>query len=185
MDGLEALRRRLARDDAVTEVIAYVMMFAIGAMAMVFAMEVLTDAQRRGNDVAAARQADRLGQVTASLVEQAARVAETSPNATYNSTFALPNVIGNHNLTLELTKEPISGGTGCQSRTTLHVFSRDEQIETSFQLGNVSSIEVQGACLEFSGSLDASAQAGQVRYERSAATGSTPTIFLEPASKVR
>lgn len=185
MDPLEALRCRLARDDAVTEVVAYVMMFAIGAMAMVFAMEVLTDAQRRGNDVAAARQADRFGQVTASLVEQAARVAETSPNATYNSTYALPDVIGDHNLTVQVSRDQISGGSGCQFRTTLHVFSSEQQIETSFQLGNVSSIEIQGDCLEFSGSIDSSAEAGQVRYERSQATGSTPTIFLEPASQVR
>lgn len=184
---MDRFRRRLARDDAVTEVIAYVFMFAIGSMTLIFAMEILTDAQTRGNDLAAAKQADQLGQVSASLIEQASLVARNSPNATYSTTYSLPDMVGPHPLSVDVTKSLRSGGSAsqCDYAATLHVRSTDDQVATNISLGNVATVRIDGACLAFSGEVDTSAEAARVRYERSAATGGTPTIFLEPASEVR
>lgn len=186
MDPLDAWRRRLARDDATTEVIAYVFMFAVGSMALVFAMEVLTDAQTRGNDVAAAKQADQFGQLTASLVEQAARVAQNAPNASYETDFQPPSPVGNHNLTVEITRTQLPGGTGaCPYEATVWVHSNDEQVATRFPLGNVSTVQIQDQCLRFEGELDTSAQAASVRYDPAGEDYAAPTIVLEPTSKVR
>lgn len=189
MDLLEAWRRRLARDDATTEVIAYVFMFAVGSMALVFAMDVLTDAQTRGNDVAAAKQADQFGQLTASLVEQAARVAQNAPNASYETDFQPPSPVGNHNLTVEITRTGVDGvsdpSIDCDYQATVWVHSTDQQVATRFPLGNVSTIEIQDQCLHFEGELDTSAQAASVRYDPAGEDYAAPTIVLEPTSKVR
>lgn len=187
MELLTRYRRRLARDDGVTEVIAYVFMFAIGSMTLIFAMEILTDAQSRGNDLAAAKQADQLAQVSASLIEQASLVASNSPNASYSTTYSLPDMVGDNQLSVDVTKSLRSGGSSgdCDYAALLHVRSTDEQISTEIPLGNVATVKIEGECLAFSGEVDTSAEAARVRYERSAATGGTPTIFLEPASEVR
>jgi hypothetical protein len=186
VDPLAAYRRRLARDDGATEIIGYVFMFAIGAMALVFAMDVLTDAQERGNDVAAAKQAEQLGQVTGSLVEQAARVGSRAPNATYVTHYELPDTIGEANMTVEVTTSNVPGATGpCSREATLHVHSSDERVSTQFPLGNVSTVQILDQCLRFEGELDTSAQAASVRYDPPAERYVGPVIVLEPTSKVR
>lgn len=184
MGGLEALRRRLARDDGTTEVIAYVFMFAIGSMALVFAMDVLTDAQQRGGEVASAKQAEQFGQLTGSLVEQAARVGQSAPNATYVTHFQPPDPVGDHNMTVTVTRSLMPGGdqADCDYTATVHVHSDDERVSTSFQLGNVSTVDIHGECLQFDGEVDTSAQAATVRYVPP--TDNDPTIVLEPTSKV-
>lgn len=191
---LELYRDRLRRDDAVTEVIGYVFMFAIGAMALIFSMEILTDAQERGNDLATAQQADRIGQVAGSLVEQAARVAQESPNSSYETKFKMPDAVGQQfsvEVTRTLREDPASSPPtyynprDCDYRATLHVRSTNEQVATSFPLGNISTIQIDGDCLEFRGEVDTSAEAAMVRYERSADTNARPVIFLEPTTPER
>jgi hypothetical protein len=187
MGLLERWRKRLRRDDGTTEVIAYIFMFAVGSTALVFAMDVLTDAQRRGNDVAAAQQADQLGQLTGSLVEQAARVAQTAPNATYESTYQLPTPVGNNNMTVQVQRTLREGAeysaADCDYAATVHVHSGDEQVSTSYKLGNVSTVRIDGECLRFEGELDTSAQAASVRYDPPTETDAEPTIVLEPTTR--
>lgn len=187
MGLLERWRRRLRRDDGTTEVIAYIFMFAVGSMALVFAMDVLTDAQRRGSDVAAAKQADQLGQLTGSLVEQAVRVAQAAPNATYETTYQLPTPVGNNNMTVEVQRSlrqgPEYSADDCDFEATVHVHSSDEQVRTSFPLGNVSTVRIDGQCLRFDGEVDTSAQSATVRYDPPAETNAEPTIVLEPTTR--
>jgi hypothetical protein len=186
VDPLQRLRQRLARDDGATEVIAYVFMYAIGSMVLVFSMDVLTDAQERGSEVAAAKQAEQLGQVTGSLVEQASRVGQEAPNASYVTHFQLPDPIGQHNMTVEVTRTSVAGATGpCPFQATVHVHSATQRVSTSFTLGNVSTVQISGECLEFAGEVDTSAQAASVRYAPPGNDHSAPTIVLEPTSKVR
>lgn len=187
MNWIQRYRARLRRDDATAEVIAYVFMFAIGSMALIFSMEILTDAQERGSDLAAAQQADQVGQLTASLVEQAARVGQSAPNATYATAFQLPDVVGPHNMTIRLDRTLRTGGSAgdCDFKATVHVHSGDEQIATSVTLGNVSTIEINGQCLRLQGSVDSSAQSATVRYMDSASSGSGPTIAILPGEDVR
>jgi hypothetical protein len=186
VDLLDRWQRRLRNDEGATEVIGYVFMFAVGSMALVFAMDVLVDAQQRGNEVAAAKQAEQFGQLTGSLAEQASRVAQTAPNATYNTTFDLPNPVG-ANMTVTINRELLPNGTAadCGFEATVHVRSGDQRVSTSFPLGNVSTVEIDGDCLEFKGELDTSAQAASVRYDPPGKTHAAPTIVLEPTSKVR
>lgn len=172
-------------DAGATELVGYVFMFAIGSAALVFAMSVLTDAQSRGNDLAAAKQADQFGQVTAGLVQQVARVGQQAPNTSYSTSFDLPDTPGHHNLTVEITRTPDpNSNIKCGYETTLHVFSTEASVETSFSLDNLATVRILGDCLEFRGELDTSAQAGTVRYDRSAETNGKPVIVLEPTTKV-
>lgn len=185
MDPFERLRRRLARDDAVSEVVSYTLMFAMGATALTFSMEMLVDAQERGADIATAKQVNQLGQATATLVQDAARAAHNAPNATFSTKITLPDTMAGRNYTIRLH---VPGGSSptpsptCPTNAEVHVASGTEDIDKTVRLGNLTTGEVlPGTCLVLDTSETVSSSDGalRVRYERAP----TPTITLDSANR--
>lgn len=172
VDPFERLRLRLARDDAVSEVVAYVMMFGMGAVALTFSMEIMTDAQQRGTEVATGRQMKQVAQVSSTLIEEAARAAHTAPNATFETTFELPSTIGGQNYTIQLfvPNKPgtVSWSPPCPTNPKLRVVTADEQLNTEVLLSNRTTGELtEGQCLQLDtdSTVHSSDPHLQVKYE--------------------
>lgn len=199
-------RRSLARDDAVSEVISYTLMFAMGAAALTFSMQMLVDAQEHGADIATAKQVNQLGQASTTVVEDAARAAHSAPNATFTTTVTLPDAMEGRNYTIWFyvpgEPHPRSDSndcwvdfwsstdlspcgdthTGCPTNAEVRISTGDDQIEETVRLGNLTTGEVlPGTCLvlDTTETVSSSSGAVAVRYER----GSNPTITLDAANR--
>lgn len=199
------LARSLRRDDGVSEVVSYSLMFALGAAALVLSMDLFVDTQEHGARIASAQQADRLAQVTGTTVGDAATVAHAAPNATFESTVDLPDAFRNRNFTIQLFVpcEPDpdtspsdwddfwnveSGGwsspSGCPANdecpvnAEVHVATSEEDIDATARLGNRTTAQVQATnCLVLDTQVSITESAGSfdVTYELA---GGTPTITL-------
>lgn len=187
MDGwLERYRRRLARDDGASEVVAYTLMFAMGATALAFSMEVLVDTQEAGAEIATARQVNQIGQMTSTLVHDAARAAQSAPNATFTTSVNLPGTLQGQNYTIRLfvrnqTADPSS--PPCPTNPEVHVASGVEDVGATVRLANLTTSEVlPGTCLalDTDRTVASSADALRVKYER---TADGPLIRLESANR--
>ncbi len=191
---LEHDHRSLARDDAVSEVISYTLMFAMGAAALTFSMQMLVDAQEHGADIATAKQVNQLGQATTTVVEDAARAAHNAPNATFTTKITLPDAMEGRNYTIwfHVPGEPDPVGSpsswssfwqpSCPTNAQVRISTGDDQIEETVRLGNLTTGEVlPGTCLVLDTTETVSSSSGAlgVRYER----GSNPTITLDAAHR--
>lgn len=194
-DPFHRLQRRLARDEAVSQVVSYTLMFGLGAVAMTFAMEVLTDAQEAGQDLAAAKQINQIAQMSGTLVQEASRAGHAAPNATWATEVALPPHVQGHNYTiwLHVPNEPDpsdaswddfwDASTGCPTNPELRVSGTDTQLSATVRLSNLTTAEVvEGKCLVLDTQETVSSSAAALRVEYSDAPN-RPTIRLEPANR--
>jgi len=168
------------RDDrGVTEVIAYVLMFGIGALVLTFSMNLLVDAQSRGNDLAEAKQNAQVAQVTASLTEQAANVAQRAANATFATSFDMPKSIRSQGFTVSYEVS----NSGCPYEANVTVDSPRDHLGTNVSLGDVSNVTVRDTCLRLSGDVHSSARQAQIRFDPHHGSSQLPTIVLEPKTQ--
>lgn len=185
-------QRLASNDEGVSEVVSYSLMFALGAIALVFSMDVLVDAQEQGSRIAAAQQLNAVGQATATGITDATRAAETSPNASFESTINFPERIQAQNFTIRLTvpDEPAYGSAacdtgsewrcfwhpgqahdnqdeaGCPSRPTLHVSTGDNRLDAEIPLDNRTvSQATSDACLILDTQNVISSSAGGITIE--------------------
>lgn len=188
-DPFQRLGKRLARDDAVSEVVAYTMMFGMGAVALTFALEVMTTTQEQGGEIAAARQMNQVAQVTGTLVEQAATSAHQAPNATFQSSVALPEQFAGLNYTIQLVVpneqnwDPPPWRPSCPKNPKVRVVTSDEQFNADVRLSNqtVSSVaDDQCIVLDTSSTVHSSDRNIRVTYEW---TANYPTIRIEPSNR--
>lgn len=184
---LEQLRHRWARDEAVSEVVAYTFMFALGAIALTFAMQVMVDTQEAGAEVAAAQQVNQVGQVTATLVEQAGSLGQTAPNASFVRDFQLPRTIGGNDYTVSFSSTSTST---CPKEPRVHVQTLDEDLSESFPLANLTSLDFDKnpnaeECLELAGEFHSSSGVARIKYNWSADPKQPgPTVWLQSANQV-
>ncbi len=185
----------LARDDGVSEVVAYIFMFALGAVALTFSLDVLVDTQETGSEIAASIEVKEVAQVTASLIERAARVGQTAPNASYNLTYELPanQHVRSYNVSIRMTTPQ---APDCETQPEVFVITDDAALNTTVPLSNLTTHEpvvdgsgdvvcelVEGS-FDLEGSFHSSAAAVRVKYERTAEPTAEPRIVLEPANQV-
>lgn len=177
----------LARDDGVSEVVAYIFMFALGAVALTFSLDVLVDTQETGSEVAAGIEVKEVAQVTASLIERAARVGQTAPNASYNLTYELPanQHVRSYNVSIRMTP---AQAPDCLTQPEIFVITDDAALNTTVPLANLTTHEPDGSggctlaegSFHLEGSFHSSAAAVRVKYERT----TEPRLVLEPANQV-
>lgn len=185
-----------ARDDrGVSEVVSYTLMFALGATALGFSMQMFVDAQEHGARISTAQQANALGQATASSIQDAAQIAHQAPNATFNTTITLPESVASHNLSIRLSvpNEPDRGsgnwGTfwepDCPTSARIVVSTHDTELDAEVRLGNQTTAQAtSSSCLildtedSVTGSLDAFRVIYQMDDDHPAG-GDRPMISLE------
>ncbi len=202
---LAGLGRRLARDDeGVSEVVSYALMFALGAIALVFSMDVLVDAQDQGSEIAAAQQVNAIGQATATSITDAARAAESSPNATFETTLEFPEPVQSHNFTihLDVPDEPDPDAEpqgwedfwhpekdgGCPVNPSVRVATGDERITSTVPLDNRTTAQATSnwcLVLDTQETIDASDGGLTIRFERTDLHGNErlPVITMTPADR--
>ena len=164
------------RDDAVGELISYIFMFALGAIALSFAINVLVDARETSDEIAAATQLKQAGQIVAGNLQEAVRVANAAPAATYNATYELPTAIQGRAYAIDI----VPSGTNCQ-RQDVVVTADDHLASAVIPLGNASLTEVSpGVCLTLRGSFHSSAGVVTVLYRAKP----SPNIDLRPTTRV-
>ncbi len=202
---LPIIAQRIKNDEGVSEIVSYTMMFALGAIALVFSLDVLVDAQHQGNDIAVAQQMNDISQATAASLLDAARAAETSPNATFDTTVTFPATIQANNFTLRLSVSgeptptdddcdtgqewrcfwhPDPAHDGCPKDPVLHVSTGDQDLDAHVPLSNRTTAQATAnACLvlDTSRTVTSSAGAMTISYERKTLHGhELPVITMKP-----
>jgi FlaG/FlaF family flagellin (archaellin) len=152
-------RTASASDDrAVSEVIGFIMMFALSAMILVFTMRAFDTTHARTREASAGVQLQSVADRVSSRVVQAGLVAERFPNATFVVDVDLPAAIEGFGYTVTGTNQ------------TVFVNSTDGQVETNsttFETEAINGVWIHGTV--YSGPYDL-----EVRYlhenERATAT---------------
>lgn len=198
------LRARARGDRGVSEVVSYTLMFALGATALGFSMQMFVDTQQHGARISTAQQANGLGQATAAAVQDAALVAHQAPNATFNTTIELPEVFTSHNLTVHLSVpgEPDRSQTaswtdfwdptvspGCPTDPKVLVSTQDSELDATVRLGNQTTAHAtDSSCLilDTEEKVTSALDSFRVVYEMDDGnpTGNDrPTISLQPPKR--
>lgn len=197
---LPALGRRVANDEGVSEVVSYTLMFALGAIALVFSLDVLVDAQDQGTEIATAQQINDVSHATTASLLDAVRAAETSPNATFETTLTFPATIQANNFTLRITvpDEPDydddpawrdfwGPSNECPQDPVLHISTGDEDLNTHVPLSNRTTAQATtDACLVLDTNRTVTSSAGgmTVTYERQTLHGhKLPVITMKPTTR--
>lgn len=199
---LSMIGRRVMNDEGVSEVVSYTLMFGLGAIALVFSLDVLVDAQDQGTEIAAAQQMNDVSQATAASLFDAARAAEASPNATFETKLTFPANIQANNFTLRITVpgEPAYDDdpawrnfwdpqNDCPKNPTLHVSTGNQDLDAAVPLSNRTTAEATSdACLVLDTDRTVASSAGgmTISYERKTLHGGSeklPVITMEPTTR--
>lgn len=128
--------RLLRRDDsAVSEVVGYILSFAISAVFLMIALSAFNTARSNSDHVVTGAELKSIADRIAARVVEAGVVSQEFPNATYNLTLALPRDLNGHPYTVVATDTTITVTTNDVSLTAS---------STTFRLDAVAGIEVTG-----------------------------------------
>lgn len=116
-------------DRAVTEVMGFIMMFALSAMILIFTMRAFDATATRTERASAGVQLQGVADRVASRVVQAGLVAERFPNTTFTVDADLPAAVEGHRYYV----------TG--TNATVYVNSTNEQVETNSTTFETQAIE--------------------------------------------
>lgn len=130
-------RRRLFRrsDAAVSEVIGFVLSFALSAIFLMISMNTFFVARTNSDDVVTAAELKTIADRVAAQVVEAGFLAEEFPNATLNVTINIPQSLNGHPYTIE------ARAWGVYANTTDVVLSA---LSSTFNLDAVEGFEVTG-----------------------------------------
>lgn len=106
-----ATRRYFVRDDGVTEVIGYVLSFALSAVFLLIALNVFWAARANTDEVTTGVELKTLADKLAAHVVQMGAVSQEFPNATVNVTLHVPQSLNGRLYTLTATKTAITAAT--------------------------------------------------------------------------
>ncbi len=126
---------RCGDDAAVSEVIGYILMFALSAVILTASLQAFTITQERSDKLSAGVEMQGVANRVASRILQASLVAEEMPNATFHATMRLPDVLGTH--TYYVQAHP----------STVYVNATNEQVRTNsttFRTEAISGLGVSG-----------------------------------------
>lgn len=165
-------------DVAVSEVISYVFMLALGAIALTISMSVLTETQEDGRDIALSIQMKQAGQIVVAHLQETARVATLSPNASYNMILEIPDPVAGRSYNATVTPVETDPKPPCEARNlTITSITDLGKVAVNVSLGNAGQTEVGNRCLFAAGlAFDGSSPRWRVQYENRTA----PQITIHP-----
>lgn len=143
MKSRRAPRERTDDDEAVSEVIGFIMMFALSAIILIFTLRAFDITHTRTREASAEVQLQGLADRVSSRVVQAGLVAERYPNATLEVRVDLPESVEGF------------GYTVAGTNSTVYVNSTDGQVEqnsTTFETQAIDGVWIHGTV--FSGPYD-------------------------------
>lgn len=102
--------RRRADDRAVTEVLGFILMFALSALILIVSMRAFNAAQANSNDLVAAVELRNVANRISSRVVQAAIVSQEFPHADYEVTLKVPAEIAGYRYSVKFRdRDPVAG----------------------------------------------------------------------------
>ncbi len=186
-----ARSRRLPRagpDTAAQEVVAYIFMLGMGAIALIVTMNVMTQAQSESQNIATGIQLKQAGEIAAAHVQEGSRVVSVAPGATFHLLFGIPEAIGQQSYTATLTTQPAPVGT-CDD-WVLELRADDNTTRANLTLGKAGRVTVDGNCLNFETDRDtfhSSFGTVQLRYDPDpdpqTAPNPDPTFYFETPTR--
>lgn len=155
------LRRLRRRDEAVTEVIGYVLSFALSAIFLLIALNVFSAARGNTEHVVTGVELKSISDRVASHIVDMGLVSQEFPNATMDVTLIIPQSLSGRLYTITASSSAITGKT---NDGTLAVSA------TTYRTEAIPGIVV-------SGSVDSSNERLTIHYEL-AGTPPVPTIEI-------
>lgn len=150
-------------DAAVTEVIGFIMMFALSAIILVFSLRAFDVTQTETDREVAEVQLEALADEVASRVVQAGLASEKFPNATFKVDVRLPDAIKGYGYTVTGTNATVYANTTDGQVTTNSTTFKTDALEDVWVHGTV-----------YSGAWDL-----EVRYEKIARQTPPQDITLQ------
>lgn len=143
------LRRSALQDDGVTEVIGYVLSFALSAIFLLLALNVFWAARANTDEVTTGVELKTLADRLAARVVEMGAISQEFPNATMNITLNVPQSLNGRLYTLTASKSSVLAATndGALSASS-----------TTFKVDVLQNIDVTG-------SVDSSNQVVIVQYD--------------------
>ncbi len=156
------MTRQLSRDDrGVTEVIGYILTFALSAIILLISVQSFTVARENSDAVTTAVELKAIASRVATHVVEAGLISQEFPNSTYDVTINVPQDLNGHGYTIEATSTAIIvatiDGTARAEATTFRldaisnvavsgtVYSSNEVVRITYSLsGSTKNIQIQG-----------------------------------------
>jgi len=116
------LRAFARRDEAVNEVMGYIMMFLLSAVVLVMSLQSFTASKESSEEIVATAEAQSLANRVAGHLLEMSKAADEFPNASYSVTFTVPEQIAGEPYYVEATPasvavETVSGSLRATSST--------------------------------------------------------------------
>ena len=176
----------MKRDDgAVTEVLGFILMFALSALILIVSMRAFNAAQANSNDLVAAVELRNVANRLSSRVVQAAIVSQEFPQADFNVTVKVPPEIAGYRYTAQFRDR--DGPTLTPTNPIIYVATEGENLvaQGSLVTGEASTfridqVEVGGAPIVLSPAIvNSGPGAIRVHYWYDMATGLGHLEFKE------
>lgn len=160
--------RRRHRDQGVSEIISYIFMFGLGAIALTLALNVLSDTTTQSNDIASGSELRQVGELAAGHVQGAVSVVTAAPKSNYVLDFDLPASIGPRSYKLTVVPDTVNP-VPCPEEARLIVTTDDGDLTAEVSLGNVRAMVLgTNDCLDVTGTVHSSAGSVRVIYDPTA-----------------
>lgn len=115
-------RAMARREEAVSEILGYILMFALSSVILVVSLQSFTSAKQGSEDIVSSVEMRSLADRVSARLLEASKVAQEFPNATYNITLRVPTTIGGETYRVSTTStlvtvETLNGGTRATAST--------------------------------------------------------------------
>lgn len=130
------------RDDAASEIMGYIMMFALSAGVLVISLQSFSVAKESSEELVASSEMQAIANRVAARLVEVSKVAEEFPNATYNVTLRVPEQIQGRNYRVHVNE------------TDVRVATPEGDLAanaTTFKLDAVTDLTINGTALSSSG----------------------------------
>jgi hypothetical protein len=136
-------RRVFVRDDGVTEVIGYVLSFALSAIFLLLALNVFWAARENTEEVTTGVELKTLSDRIAARVTEMGSLSQEFPNATLNITIRIPQSLNGRLYTLTATKTNVTAATDDGALSATSTTFKIDVLEDIAVLGSVGSSNEQ------------------------------------------
>lgn len=118
-------RSSFARDEGVSEVVGYILTFALSAIILLISVQSFTVARNNSDGVVTGVELKSIANRVASRVIEAGLVSQEFENSTFNVTIAIPKDLNGHEYTVEVDNEEVTvraiDGTATATASTLRL----------------------------------------------------------------
>lgn len=133
------LRRSLPRDDGVTEVIGYVLSFALSAVFLLLALNVFWAARANTEEVTTGVELKSLADRVATRVVEMGGVSQEFPAATFNMSIRIPQSLNGRLYTLTATETSVTAATNDGALSAGSTTFKIDVLQDIWVLGSVDS----------------------------------------------